>query len=166
MIVANDCCFCCDTGKFVEHGEYEKNYYGTSLKAIEAVVQSGKICVLNLHVHSIMTMRQGSAGAKLKPYFVFVSPPTQMDKLSRLIDSTAGPDGSGQAGQQYHHHARMSTSDLQSIIEEARDIESRYGHYFDMILTVTDIERAFVELLREINALEKEDQWIPIEWQD
>lgn len=36
-------------GKFVEHGEYEKNYYGTSLDAIRAVVNSGKICVLNLH---------------------------------------------------------------------------------------------------------------------
>lgn len=36
-------------GKFVEHGEYEKNYYGTSLDAIRSVVNSGKICVLNLH---------------------------------------------------------------------------------------------------------------------
>lgn len=49
-------------GRFVEHGEYEKSYYGTSLSAIEAVVQSGKICVLNLHVHSIPILRQGHAG--------------------------------------------------------------------------------------------------------
>lgn len=49
-------------GKFVEHGQYEGNYYGTSLGAIEAVVQSGKICVLNLHVHSIHILRQGPAG--------------------------------------------------------------------------------------------------------
>ncbi len=35
--------------KFVEHGEYEKAYYGTSLEAIRAVVNSEKICVLNLH---------------------------------------------------------------------------------------------------------------------
>ena len=35
--------------KFVEFGEYEKNLYGTSLNAIRAVVQSGKICILNLH---------------------------------------------------------------------------------------------------------------------
>lgn len=30
-------------GKFVEHGEYEKHYYGTSFEAIDAVVQSGKV---------------------------------------------------------------------------------------------------------------------------
>ena len=35
--------------KFVEHGEYEKAYYGTSLGAIRSVVNSEKICVLNLH---------------------------------------------------------------------------------------------------------------------
>jgi len=46
----------------VEHGEYEKNYYGTSFAAIEAVVQSGKICILNLHVHSVPLLRQGQAG--------------------------------------------------------------------------------------------------------
>ena len=49
-------------GRFVEHGEYEKNYYGTSFAAIEAVVQSGRICILNLHVHSIPLLRQGQAG--------------------------------------------------------------------------------------------------------
>jgi len=35
--------------KFVEHGLYEKDYYGTTLESIRQVVNSGKICVLNLH---------------------------------------------------------------------------------------------------------------------
>jgi len=151
-------------GKFVEHGEYEKNYYGTSLAAIEAVVQSGKICVLNLHVHSIPILRSGTAGVRLKPYFVFVSPPTQMDKLSRLIASTTGSDHHPHHHHLHHHHPHISTADLQAIIDEARDIESRYGHYFDMILTVTDIDRAYTDLMREINALEREPQWIPLAW--
>lgn len=49
-------------GKFVEQGQFEGNYFGTSLGAIEAVVQSGKICLLNLHVHSINILRQSAAG--------------------------------------------------------------------------------------------------------
>lgn len=56
-------------GKFVEHGLYEGNYYGTSLGSIEAVVQSGKICLLNLHVQSIHILRQSPAG-KLRRNFV------------------------------------------------------------------------------------------------
>ena len=144
-------------GRFVEHGEYEKNYYGTSLAAIEAVVQSGKICVLNLHVHSIPILRQGHAGAKLKPYFVFLAPPTQMEKLNRLVSSTQAAQSESLGGQ-------VSMGDLQAIIDEAREIEQRYGHYFDMVLSIVDVDRAYQELLREINALEREPQWIPCAW--
>jgi len=36
-------------GLFVEYGEYEKQLFGTSLKAIREVVNSGKVCVLNFH---------------------------------------------------------------------------------------------------------------------
>ncbi|KAI1289995.1 MAGUK p55 subfamily member 7 [Halotydeus destructor] len=150
-------------GRFVEHGEYEKNYYGTSLSAIEAVVQSGKICVLNLHVHSIPILRQGHAGAKLKPYFVFVAPPTQMDKLSRLISST-GQLEADSGGERGGGGNGVSMGDLQAIIDEAREIESRYGHFFDMVLSIVDIDRAYQELLREINALEREPQWIANIW--
>jgi len=141
--------------KFVEHGQYEGNYYGTSLGAIEAVVQSGKICVLNLHVQSIHILRQSSAAAKLKPFFVFVSPPSQLDKLNKLISITAHNS---------FEPSHISNKDLQSIIEEAKEIENKFGHYFDMILTMTDIDRAYHELIQKINTLEREPQWIQKNW--
>lgn len=62
--------------KFVEHGEYEKAYYGTSLDAIRSVINSGKICVLNLHPQSLKILRTSD----LKPYVVFVAPPS-LEKL-------------------------------------------------------------------------------------
>ena len=34
--------------RFVEHGEFDRQYYGTSLDAVRTVINSGKICVLNL----------------------------------------------------------------------------------------------------------------------
>ena len=37
------------SGKFVEHGEYEGHYYGTSLDSIKEVIDVGKVCVVNLH---------------------------------------------------------------------------------------------------------------------
>ena len=43
---ANSC-----NSRFVEHGEYDKQYYGTSLDAVRTVINSGKICVLNLQVN-------------------------------------------------------------------------------------------------------------------
>ena len=41
-------------GKFVEHGEFERSIYGTSLESIRTVVETGKICILNLHPQVIM----------------------------------------------------------------------------------------------------------------
>ena len=43
--------------RFVEHGEYEKSYYGTSLEAIRSVVSLEKICVLNLHPQSLKILK-------------------------------------------------------------------------------------------------------------
>ena len=41
----------------MEHGEYEKSYYGTSLEAIRSVVSLEKICVLNLHPQSLKILK-------------------------------------------------------------------------------------------------------------
>jgi guanylate kinase len=46
------------------------------LEAIRAVVESGKICVLNLHPQSLKILRQSD----LKPYTVLVAPPS-LEKL-------------------------------------------------------------------------------------
>lgn len=94
-------------------------------------------------------------GAKLKPYVVFVAPPTQLDRLNKLIASTT---------HQQLENCSISANELQAIVEEARDMEAKYGHYFDMVLSITDIDRAFNELLRDVNALEREPQWIPKVW--
>lgn len=51
-------------------------FIGTSLEAIRAVVESGKICVLNLHPQSLKILRQSD----LKPYTVLVAPPS-LEKL-------------------------------------------------------------------------------------
>ena len=55
--------------KFVEHGEYEKSYYGTSLEAIRSVVTQERICVLNLHPQSLRILKVGqqSLDTRLSP---------------------------------------------------------------------------------------------------
>ena len=45
------------SNKFVEHGEYEKNLYGTSLDSIRQVINAGKICILNLHAEVIRIIK-------------------------------------------------------------------------------------------------------------
>ncbi|XP_075723369.1 MAGUK p55 family member stardust isoform X3 [Rhipicephalus microplus] len=171
-------------GKFVEHGEYERNYYGTSLDAIRSVVNSGKVCVLNLHPQvrhvrppcgrlcaivmarslcchqraqanmPLRTLGFGLTSLKmlkhsdLKPYVVFVAPPS-LEKLRQ-------------------HRARQGVpvreEELRETIERARQMEETYGHYFDMVIVNSDLDRAYSELLKEVAILEREPQWVPSAW--
>lgn len=54
--------------------------------------------------------------------------------------------------------------ELKEIIATARDMEARWGHLFDMIIINNDTERAYHQLLAEINSLEREPQWVPSSW--
>lgn len=54
--------------------------------------------------------------------------------------------------------------ELKEIIATARDMEARWGHLFDMIIINNDTERAYHQLLAEINSLEREPQWVPANW--
>ncbi|XP_060804197.1 protein PALS1 isoform X2 [Amyelois transitella] len=130
--------------KFVEHGEYEKAYYGTSLEAIREVVNSGKICVLNLHPQSLKILRNSD----LKPYTVFVAPPS-LEKLKQ---------------KKMRNNEPYKEEELKEIIATARDMELRWAHLFDMIIINNDTQRAYQQLLNEINSLEREPQWVPAHW--
>ena len=51
-------------GKFIEHGEFEKNLYGTSIDSVRQVINSGKICLLSLRTqvkleHSFRVLNLG-----------------------------------------------------------------------------------------------------------
>ena len=130
--------------KFVEHGEYEKAYYGTSLEAIRSVVNSEKICVLNLHPQSLRILKSSD----LMPYVVFVAPPS-LQQLKRW---------------KMENLEQVDDDELEEIIERAREMEERYGHYFDMIIIYSDPDRAYQQLLDEINLLEREPQWVTAAW--
>ncbi|XP_029166769.1 uncharacterized protein LOC114937477 [Nylanderia fulva] len=130
--------------KFVEHGEYEKAYYGTSVEAIRTVVNSGKICVLNLHPQSLKILRNSD----LKPYVVFIAPPS-LEKLRQ---------------KRIKNNESFKEEELKDIIEKAREMEDKYGHLFDMLILNNDTDRAYNQLLTEINSLEREPQWVPASW--
>uniref|UniRef100_A0A914UUC9 Uncharacterized protein n=1 Tax=Plectus sambesii TaxID=2011161 RepID=A0A914UUC9_9BILA len=65
-------------GKFIEWGEYQKHYYGTSFGSVKAVVERGKICLLTLKAQSLKALRSSD----LLPYVIFVSPPA-LQQLKR-----------------------------------------------------------------------------------
>ncbi|KAK1888600.1 MAGUK p55 subfamily member 5 [Dissostichus eleginoides] len=131
-------------GKFIESGDFGKNLYGTSTDSVRHVVNSGRICLLCLHTRSLQILRTSN----LKPYVLFIAPPSQ-ERLRTLLATegkTPKPD------------------DLKEIIEKAREMEHDFGHFFDATIVNMDPDQAFYELRRLIEKLDTEPQWVPTSW--
>ena len=106
---------------------------------------SEKICVLNLHPQCLKMLKSSN----LMPYVVFVAPGS-LDKLRKF--------------KMTQQNEQLNDDQLKDIIEKSRHIESMYGHFFDMFIQMTDIDKAYRELLSAINVLEREPQWVPAAW--
>lgn len=131
-------------GKLIESGEFEKNLYGTSTDSVRQVINTGKICVLCLHTQALKVLRSSD----LKPYIIFIAPPSQERLRALLAKENKNP----------------KPEELRDIIEKAREMEQSCGHLFDAIIVNTDQDKAFNELLRLINKLDTEPQWVPCSW--
>ncbi|XP_057199588.1 protein PALS1 isoform X2 [Triplophysa rosa] len=128
-------------GKFIESGDFEKNLYGTSTDSVRQVINTGKICLLCVHT-------QVFRSSDLKPYIIFIAPPSQERLRALLAKDNKNP----------------KPDELRDIIEKARETEQNYGHLFDAAIVNTDLEKAYQELLRLINKLDTEPQWVPSSW--
>ncbi len=54
--------------------------------------------------------------------------------------------------------------DVRETLEKVREMEHSYGHLFDAVITNTEQEKSVSELLRLIDKLDIEPQWIPSAW--
>ena len=64
----------------MEHAHVHSNLYGTSLAAIAAVRDAGKVCILDLDVQGAESVKRAALGA----VFVFIAPPS-MEELERRL---------------------------------------------------------------------------------
>ncbi|XP_029564155.1 MAGUK p55 subfamily member 5-A isoform X1 [Salmo trutta] len=131
-------------GKFIESGEYDRNLYGTSSDSVRQVINSGRICLLCLHTKSLRVLWSSN----LKPYVIFLAPPSQ-ERLRTLL----AKDGKN-----------PKPEELKELMEKAWEMEQAYGHLFDTAIVNSEPETAFHELLRLIDKLDTEPQWVPSSW--
>ncbi|CAA7395440.1 unnamed protein product [Spirodela intermedia] len=67
-------------GKFLEHASVHGNLYGTSIKAVEAVMDEGKRCILDIDVQGAKSVRASS----IEAIFIFICPPSFEELEKRL----------------------------------------------------------------------------------
>lgn len=59
-------------GEFVEHTEFSGNIYGTSKKAVNSVIQRGRICILDIEIEGVKNIKNTDFDAK----YIFIKPPS------------------------------------------------------------------------------------------
>ncbi|XP_063393906.1 MAGUK p55 subfamily member 7 isoform X1 [Cydia fagiglandana] len=141
-------------GKFIEHGEYKGNLYGTTAESVETIINSGRVCVLSPHWQALKMLRT----ARLRPYIVFVRPPP----LGRLAATRAA------------HHARSSfdkessraftEEELSDIIRSSNRINFLYGYMFDEEIVNEELAGALAQLLKAAWRVQSEPLWVPASW--
>ncbi|XP_008836371.2 MAGUK p55 subfamily member 2 isoform X1 [Nannospalax galili] len=137
-------------GRYLEHGEYEGNLYGTRIDSIRGVVASGKVCVLDVNPQAVKVLRT----AEFVPYVVFIEAP-DFETL-RAMNRAALESGVSTK--------QLTEADLRRTVEESSRIQRGYGHYFDLSLVNSNLERTFRELQAAMEKLRSEPQWVPVSW--
>lgn len=69
-----------DNGDFLEYAEFSGNYYGTSKKAVETVLSSGRICALDVDIQGVKNLKK----TDLNPVYLFIKPPSLETLEKRL----------------------------------------------------------------------------------
>uniref|UniRef100_A0A8C7ZEP0 MAGUK p55 scaffold protein 3a n=1 Tax=Oryzias sinensis TaxID=183150 RepID=A0A8C7ZEP0_9TELE len=77
------------SNKYIEHGEYKENQYGTSIEAIRCVQAKNKMCIVDVQPEAVKRLRT----TEFKPYVIFVKPRIPESRRRRsAATSPAGGD--------------------------------------------------------------------------
>lgn len=113
--------------KFVEWAQFGGNYYGTSIQAVEDVSKKGVICILDIDMQGVKSMKK----TQLNPSYLFISPPSFKALKERLITrGTETPES-------------LETRLAHSYAEIAFSKEK--GAY-DLVIVNDQLEKAYSEL--------------------
>uniref|UniRef100_A0A2K5PS29 MAGUK p55 subfamily member 4 n=1 Tax=Cebus imitator TaxID=2715852 RepID=A0A2K5PS29_CEBIM len=138
--------------RMLEHGEYKGHLYGTSVDAVQTVLDEGKVCVMDLEPQDIQVARTH----ELKPYVIFIKPSNmrcmkQSRKNAKIITD-------------YFVDMKFKDEDLQEMENLAQRMETQFGQFFDHVIVNDSLQDACAQLLSAIQKAQEEPQWVPATW--
>ncbi|XP_075385863.1 MAGUK p55 subfamily member 4 isoform X1 [Tenrec ecaudatus] len=138
--------------RMLEYGERKGQLYGTSVDAVRAVLDEGKVCVMDLEPQDIQVART----QELKPYVIFIKPPNlscmkQSRKHAKIITD-------------YFVEMKFKDEDLQEMEDLAHKMETQFSQYFDHVIVNDSLQDAQVQLLSAVRQAQEDPQWVPATW--
>uniref|UniRef100_A0A3B4ZLV7 Membrane palmitoylated protein 4 n=1 Tax=Stegastes partitus TaxID=144197 RepID=A0A3B4ZLV7_9TELE len=138
--------------RFVEYGEYKGSLYGTSIESVRDVLDSGKICVIDIEPNAVQAVRTH----ELRAYIVYVKPPALERLRETRQDSFITTN--------YYVNRPFKDEDFQEMEEAARKMESHYWQFFDHVIVNDELQDSCVQLLTAVRKAQDEPQWVPASW--
>ncbi|XP_014325557.1 MAGUK p55 subfamily member 4 isoform X1 [Xiphophorus maculatus] len=138
--------------RFLEFGEYKGNLYGTSIDAVKDVLNSGKICVVDIEPNVVQAVRTH----ELRAYIIYVKPPP----LERLRETRQD----SYITTNYYVNRPFKDEDFHEMEESARKIEAQYWQFFDQVIVNDELQDSCVQLLTAVRKAQDEPQWVPACW--
>ena len=66
--------------EFIEYAHVHSNIYGTSIAAVDKVIDEGKVCILDIDIQGVESVKK----SHLKCKYLFITPPSKTDLEQRL----------------------------------------------------------------------------------
>ncbi|XP_061530929.1 MAGUK p55 subfamily member 6a [Phycodurus eques] len=136
--------------RFLEHGEYDGNLYGTKIDSIHQVVGAGRTCILDVNPQALKVLKT----AEFMPFVVFIAAP----ELDTLRDMHKAVVDAGLTTK------LLTENDLKKTVEESARIRRAYSHFFDLTIYNDNLDKAFDQLQEAVERLLVEPQWVPVSW--
>ncbi|KAM4581236.1 MAGUK p55 subfamily member 6a isoform 1-T1 [Odontesthes bonariensis] len=136
--------------RYLEHGEYDGNLYGTKIDSILEVVETRRTCILDVNPQALKVLKT----ADFMPFVVFIAAP----ELDTLRDMHKAVVDAGLTTK------LLTENDLKKTVDESARIRRAYSHYFDLTIVNDNLDKAFDKLQDAVEQLFVEPQWVPVSW--
>uniref|UniRef100_A0A8C5N5K9 MAGUK p55 subfamily member 4-like n=1 Tax=Gouania willdenowi TaxID=441366 RepID=A0A8C5N5K9_GOUWI len=146
--------------RFVEYGEYKGQLYGTSTDAIDDILKQGRMCIVDVEPHSIQSLRT----KKLKPYVVFIKPPSPERLRQTRRDAQITSSYTILLDDKTSMEIHRGEEDFVELEHMSKLIEVKYKQFFDRVLVNDDLQAACMQLCSIIQQAQNQPQWVPVSW--
>ncbi|XP_055049749.1 MAGUK p55 subfamily member 2a [Misgurnus anguillicaudatus] len=137
-------------GRYLEHGEYDGNLYGTKIDSIHEVEEAGRICILDVNPQALKVLRT----SEFLPYVVFIKAP-EFEVLKSMNRSGI------EAGVVTKH---LTDAEIKRTVDESAKIQRVYEPYFDLTIVNDDLDQSYRNLKAALEKLKGAQQWVPVGW--
>jgi len=116
-------------GEFIESAEFSQNLYGTSFEAVRRVQESGKICILDIDLQGVRSVK---GNPRMAARFVLVRPPS-FEALRLRLEGRATESRESL-------ELRLRTAEAELAFADENP------HFYDLEIVNDDVETAYQRL--------------------